>query len=113
MDTWEPRLPEAAPQNANTQTSKLALNMSVDKRTLDDLDALFRAVPAKAASRPAKKLRSVGTPAVAPSSSGAKRGAVQSTAVGSPPLVHFFLHSSSDGAFGSFAAFVAAACALS
>ncbi|CAM9230205.1 unnamed protein product [Scytosiphon promiscuus] len=48
--------------------------MSVDKRTLDDLDALFRAVPAKAvsAARPTKKLRSVGTPG-GPSSTGAKR----------------------------------------
>lgn len=33
--------------------------MSADKRALDELDALFRAVPAKAvsASRPVKKLR--------------------------------------------------------
>lgn len=50
--------------------------MSAEKRALDDLDALFRAVPAKAvsASRPAKKLRSFGTAATSPSHLTAAKG---------------------------------------
>lgn len=41
--------------------------MSADKRALDDLDALFRAVPAEAVSsaRPSKKLRNAKTTAAA------------------------------------------------